>query len=260
MNAPAAIGDNRPALVSAEQLGKDYAYVEKAIADLEAKASDIPPVIEDDEDLTAIHDFAVKLRGALKRVEELRDENKRPHLDAGRVIDAFFKLFAARVEKVKTDVEKRGQVYLQKKAEAERKRRAEEERKAREQAERQRQAAQAALAAPTPDNSNEKVAAIEAAAEAENEAREAAAATQAKPADLARTHTAAGTATLAEELTHVIEDWNKIDWTVLGPFIRRDEADKAIRALIRSRQDDIKAGRFRLAGVTFKSATRAQFR
>ena len=65
MNAPIktpAIGDNRPALITADQLAKDFAHIEAFVAGLEAAAKDVAPVVEDDDDLAIINALVPKLR------------------------------------------------------------------------------------------------------------------------------------------------------------------------------------------------------
>lgn len=251
MNAPAktsAIGDNRPPLITADQLAKDFAHVEKAITKREAEAAKVPPVIEDDEDLELLTATVPKLRGAAKRCNELRDQTKRPHLDAGRVIDTWFKALEKRMTDLQAALEKRGKLYLDKKRAAEAARRRAEEAKQREEAERLQQEAARAAAAGQADQ-----AAIAAAAAAEAESHAERESVPVRAADLARTTTTAGTATLGEVWCFEIADFDKIDLNALRPYLKRDDIEKAIRAFVR-------AGRRELAGVRIYQDTRAQFR
>lgn len=251
MNAPARtpqIGDNRLPLVTAEQLTKDFAHVEAFIVEIEAEATKAPPVLEDDEDLAAVNALVPKLRAAAKRCDALREEQKRPHLEAGRVIDTFFKTLDGRLATLQRGLEARATQYLHKKAEAEAaRRRAEEERLRREAAAKAQEAAEAARAGHT------EQAAIAQAAAAEAQTRAEDAATPVKPAELARTQTAAGTATLEQRWEFEIVDFDKVDLNALRPYFTRADLEKAIRAFVR-------AGRHELAGVHIFPTTNARMR
>lgn len=302
MNAPAkapAIGDNRPALITADQLAKDFPHIEAFVAGLEAKAKDVPPAIEDDEDLALVNEIVPKLRAGAKRCDEVRDENKRPYLEAGNVVQAFFKSLEQRLTTLKTDLESRGGRYLKKKADAERIAREEEARKAREEEARQRAAAEAAeaqarrareaaekaeaeraKAAATGDAmaianaamakaaADVGTAAATARAQAEQKAASEAAtqtavmekAATAKTADLARTHTAGGTSTLLEAYEPKVDDFQKVDLLAIRAFIRSDEIMLALRAYARANKDELKADRAGIDGVTFVLTSKGSFR
>lgn len=277
MNAPAkapAIGDNRPALITADQLAKDFAHVKAFVAENEAKAEDIPPVIEDDEDLAAVTAMVLKLREAAKRCDTLRDETKRPYLDAGGVVQTFFKALESRLLTLKTDIEARGNRYLEKKREAERKRREEIERKAREEAEAARlaaiEAAKLAAAATEQAATESNVhthpaveqraqAAMTVAAEAQLKADDATRAAAAKPADMSRTRTAAGTASISTKIEFSF-DRDKLDLNQLRPFLREDELRAAINAIAIKNREAIIAGTFTLAGVSFYQKAKGNYR
>jgi len=302
MNAPIktpAIGDNRPALITVDQLAKDFAHIEAFVAGLEAAAKDVAPVVEDDDDLAIVNALVPELRNGAKRCDEVREAEKRPYLDAGTTVQTFFKAFETRLLTLKTDLESRGGRYLKKKADAERIAREEEARKAREEEARQRAAAEAAeaaarrareaaekaeadrakAAAMADARALEKAAQAKAAADAEvaaataraqaeqKAAREATAQTAAtekaataKPADLARTHTAGGTSTLLEAFEPKVADFTKVDLLAIRAFIREDEIMLALRAYARANKDELKAGRAKIDGVTFVLTTKGSFR
>jgi len=252
MNAPAktpAIGDNVRQLVTVAELDKEFANVEKFVAELEAEAAKVPPYVEDDEDLGIVNEIAPKLAKAAKRVDTLRDETKRPHLDAGRVIDGWFKAIEKRCKDLQAALEKRGTAYLKKKQAAAEALRQAEEAKAREEAARLQADSAAAMKA---GDADKFVAAHAAATAAEAKAEEAAA--PVKAADLARTQTAAGTATLQETWSHEIDDLSKIDLNMLRPHFTYDEINKAVRGFVRTNQD-----KRPLAGVRIFRDTKARF-
>lgn len=260
MSAPAraaAMGDNRQPLITANQLAIDFAHVEKFVAELEAKAREIAPVVEDDEDLAAVNEIVPKLRAGAKRCDEVRDEHKRPYLDAGNVVHIYFKALENRLLTLKASLEARGTRYLQKKADAERARQAEIERHQREEAEKLAREAAEALR----NNKNDEWKTLgEAAKGWLDKAAEAAAAAAAKPADLARTRTSAGTATLLERYEPVVEDYMKVDLKAIQVFIKTEEIMGALKAYAIRYKDEIKTGTAKIQGVKFVAMSKASFR
>jgi hypothetical protein len=245
-----AAGDNRPALITTDQLAKDFPQVEAFITDLEKAAAESPLVIEDDSDMEVVNALAVKLGSASKRCDALRDDTGRPHLEAKRVIDGFFKGFMARADKTQAMLGARATAYLRKKAAAERAKREAEEAVAREAAAKaQREAAEAAKA-----GNIEKAALAQAKAdEQETRAEQAADAANAKPSELARTQTAAGSSTLEEKWTFEIEDIGIIDLNALRPFLPQTAIEQALRGFVKS-------GRRQITGARIFPDTKARFR
>lgn len=271
MNAPVnpreTIGNNsRPALVTTDLLTKDHKAAVDAIDGFEKQAAELPNVIEDDEDVGLVVALVKKLNASSKRLEELREADKGPFLDAVRVIDGFFGTkpsgravpaegtLQRRVYDLRTTLEERVTRYQVKKAAAERAAREAEERRLREEAQRKQQeaiaAAQAASAGQnTPDVAEKMAQATEAAKAADN----AALATQAKPAEMAKTTTEDGTAALREEWTHKVENFAQIDLEKLRPHFGPADIDKAIRAFV-------KAGGRELAGVKIYAVPKTTIR
>lgn len=253
MNAPARTAapadHNRPALITTDQLKVDFAHVETAIVALEKRVADSALVIEDDEDLASVTGLVGELTKAAKRADELRDTQGRPHLEAQRTINTFFKSFDARLMKAKVTISQRATAYMNKKAEAARQKRLEEEARARALADaKAREAAEKAKAG----DGQAAHAAQAAAANHENEAEQAASAASAKPSELARTQTESGTATLAETWSFEIEDINRIDLEALRPFIPQASIEQALRAFIKS-------GRREIAGARIFTTNKARF-
>jgi hypothetical protein len=258
MNAPARL-DNRPALTTTDQLAKDFAHVIAEIAAIEEKAAEAPPVLEDDDDLDLLRKIVGDARAARKRAaEDLHDETKAPYLAAGRVVDGFFFGLRDRMAAVEAKLAGIAKPYLDKKAELERKAREEAERKAAEEARRCEQ--EAIKAAQANKSAEETRAAMTAAAQAQERAKQTAIAAQAEPPDLAKTKTASGTSNLEEIHTFRILDWNAIELEKLRPFLKRTEVEGAIDAVIRNKREEIKTGKFKLAGVEIGWTTRAKFK
>ena len=285
-------GDNREPLITADQLAKDFDYLESAVATALSSAAQLPAVFEDEEDISAAREAVRGLLNEVKRAEARREDTKAPYLDAGRVVDSYFNSLKKRCADVQAQIEARAKRYLDKKAEDERKRREEEARVARE-AERKRQeeaaaaqraadeerrkAEEARLAAQREADESKRKQAEEAAAAAraeaerkESEARAArqkevdaaAAASQAqraaeeKPAELARTRAASGgLATLAQSFEFEITDLADLDLEALRSHLSRADLEKAIRAHVRIHKDTVP-----LRGVRIFPTTSAQFR
>jgi hypothetical protein len=254
--------DNRPPLITVDQLGQDFKHLRASIALLEAKVNDAPLVVEDDEDNGAIGQVIVACREEAKRVEAQRVETKQPYLDAERTVQSFFMGMIDRLEKWQVALNARSTKYLQDKAEKARKAREEEARKAREKAEAEAKAAREAQAeadrkaaeAAAAKSAKEKVAleaqATAAAANAttlfDRSTQSAAAATTAqaaataKPAELARTRSGGTTATLVQSWTFAVVEPTHIDLEKLRSFIPQSDIDKAIRKYVDTHSKDFK--------------------
>lgn len=243
MNAPArtaAAEDNRLPLISVDQLKRDFAHVETAIAALEARAANSPLVLEDDEDLAAVTGLVTELGKAAKRTDDLRDIQGRPHLEAQRTINTFFKSFETRLKTAKDRIALRATAYMNKKAEVARAKQREEEARARALAEAKAREAVEALKA---GNAEQAHAAQAASDNLANRADHAADAAAAKPADLARTQTDSGTATLAQTWDFEIENIDLIDIEALRPFLPRSAIEQALRGFVKSGRREIKGAR-----------------
>jgi hypothetical protein len=270
-----AAGSNRPPIVTADQLARDYEYLLKVTDELTARAAhDVPPVAEDDADLAAITAYVKDIRTERKRIADIGDSEKRPYLEAQRTLHTWFNALATRLGELQDAVEARGNRYLEKKREAERRRREEIERKARAEAEQLRQAAfeaaKQAAAAREQAASESKVhahpaleqqaqAAMTVAVEAEDKADAAARAVAAKPADMTRTRTTAGTASISTKIEFSF-DRDKVDLEALRPFLREDELRAAINAIAIKNRAAIISGTFTMAGVNFYQKARGVYR
>lgn len=243
MNAPARTAtadDNRLPLVTADQLKHDFAHVETAIVALEARAAESALVLEDDEDLASVTGLVGDVGKAIKSADELRDLQGRPHLEAKRTIDTFFKSFDSRLATIKTRISQRATAYMNKKAEAARAIQREEEARARALADTKAREAADALKA---GNAEQAHAAQAASDNLHNRADHAADAAAAKPSDLARTQTDSGTATLAQTFEFEIENIDLIDLEALRPFLPRAAIEQALRGFVKSGRREIKGAR-----------------
>lgn len=268
------IGDNRPPMITAGQLDRDFAHLFKAVEAFIARAREVPPVVEDDEDLAIATQFVKDIRGERKHIGETSDGEKRPYLEAHRTLHAFFAALQQKLTDLQEAVEGRANRYLDKKRQAEQRRRDEAERKARAEAERTRlaaieaakqaeavkeQAAAGVVVHTHPAVEQQVHTALAVAAEAQVNADAAARAAAAKPVDMTRTRTTAGTASISTKIEFSF-DRDKLDIEALRPFLREDELRFAINAIAIKNREAIAAGTFKLAGVNFYAKTRGNYR
>jgi hypothetical protein len=270
MNAPArtaaevSAGHNKPAILTADMMARDFAYIDDSLSEIETKVSDCPPVIEDDADLEIIREAVKRCQGAVKRLKTLKDETKEPYLSAERVVQSYFANLWGKVETWQGGLEARAHRYLKKKEAAEKARREEEARKAAETAraaaERQRQAEderrqaeqqriaseQATQRISVEHHQREENARIKEARVREEAAQAQASAirtqkeAEAKPADLARTRSADGLSTLQEIWCFEVLDPHAIDLQdpVLRSFIPWPDIEKALGRYVKTHKGD----------------------
>lgn len=235
----ATMGDNKPPLITEAQLKSDFQHIADFLDQLETEAADVPTVFEDDDDLAASKAMAPKLRAAIKRIDAVRGETKAPYLQAGNTVQEFFKALEKRADDVLKRLEAAATRYLRKKEDAAREEQRRKEAAEREAAERlAREAVEQAKAG----NLDSAVTAQTASQQAIARAEDAGAMAAARPADLARTSTTAGTATLVENYSFTIENITKLDVWTLQPYFTEVEIKAAIARYV-------KAGGRTLAGV-----------
>jgi hypothetical protein len=284
--AEASKGHNRPAVLTPDDLARDFAYIDTALAETEALVNGCPTVIEDDEDLETARSAVKRCQGVFKRLEAVRVEAKEPYLAASRITDSHFNTRKEKVAGWQSAVERAAKRYLDKKAAEELARREEEARiaaaEAARLAEEARKAEEARIAAEQERIAREQTNVVEHAdADAhdgahynalESEARvtetrtretaltatatalAAQKATDVKPADLARTRTGDGLSTLEEVWKFEISDLKAVlTDEVLLSFISTSEIEKAVARYVATH----KGGR-PLKGVRIYSDTKVR--
>ena len=231
MSVAEAIGHNQPDLkTSLEMQYEDLFQRCQELLDASERA---PAEIADDETQGKMGDFVKQVSACVKAAEANRKNEKEPHLQAGRVVDAVFKGITDPLSKVKKEIEKRMGVYARAKAE-------EARRAAEEEAKRQREEA-ARLAAEAEKTEDDTT--LDAAVEAENSAVAFEEDAKAKPAEHARVRGDYGSvATLRTDWKFEVTDKDAINLNALRPYISTDAIEKAIRAFV-------KQGGRELAGV-----------
>jgi hypothetical protein len=241
------IGDNRPALITTDQLAMDYGHHETDVVAIELLLAGLPPVIDDDATSGVWNDKIKDLIvPKLKALESEREATKRPYIIAERTVDGYFQTLKARVTAAHGQIAGVVGSYLTRKRDAEQARLREEarqraalaDRERQEAAERQRKADEAeaknrhTAAANHRRQADEAAAAARAADEAAEAARKAA---EASSADLARTRSVGGSlATLKDSWDFRIDDIEAVKGQKLWALVDRTAKEKAIRAYIRA--------------------------
>jgi hypothetical protein len=254
--------DNRPPLIEPDQLKRDFAHLEAELQKLEAV--EFPTVIEDDEDIETCTKLANDLIDFRKKTEVQRKEATRPLLDAGEIVNDYFKhglQYRALVRQER--IELIAKVYLKKKAERERVAREAAALKARLEAEEaQRKLAEAAAASQAAqqeaaDQNATSVMPMLKAAETADAltafANKASGAAVAPVSELSRSRTAAGMAGLKSVWTFEVTDWEALDLNALRPHLTRAAIEAAMRAFVKDGGREINGARiFEDADVNFR--------
>lgn len=264
-NPRAVSGDNTDAIdyakLEVDRLRIDYAPIAETAIELEHAADQIPDEIPDGGVKETVVDLIKRGRDLVRRADVLREVEKQPHYRRGQGADQFFfgiidrlakrerrnrdgamdvlqsKLTAYDTRKLLEEQARRREEALAAEREATRLRAVEAERarlaeEARLAAERARKpetaAAKEGIAAAAETLATE--AGIDASL-ATNRAEAAYVDTLARPADIMRTRTSAGSlSTMATEKYAEIEDATLLDKGALWPYISFAEKEKALRA------------------------------
>lgn len=228
----ATIGHNAPPPLK-EILAENYAHFAKEIEGIAERANTAPKAIKSDDDLDAVGVIIKDAKAMVKRVEDARKKEKDPFFQAGKDVDAFFKLMWERLDRIDKTLGGRADDYQKQKA-AEAQRKAEEEaRKLREKEEAERRKAEEAAAAGKAGVADRAEVKADLMADKAAEAERAA---QASAADLVRTRGASGTLASAKTVTKVrIVDLALIQQSMgpLGPYMDSDAIQKAANTWLR---------------------------
>lgn len=188
-----------------------------------------PAEVTDEFTAALYADFIDQIGKEAKAVDATRETVKKPHLEASRAVDAFFKTIIDPLEMAHKTVKARQKKYLDAKAEAARKATIEAERVAREAAATAAKAAQDAEAAIQTDADLEKAVQIaEQSFAAQTAAAQAAHALTATPADLSRVRGSVAVSSLKTFWTHSITDVDAIPRQYL--MVNVDAIKAAIKA------------------------------
>ncbi|ABS14267.1 hypothetical protein I6H96_02740 [Brucella anthropi] len=241
---------NEPPL--SDRLAIDHETLTERVADLLTLAREtIPAEITTDDENSKIGDVVKGIRKLLTEIANAKDTEKRPHLDANKIIEDFFKTLTERLTKGRDVIEARGKKFLDKKAADERQRREDAAQAAREEAERKLQEAQVAEDQGKDVHAEIK---LEQATQADRRAQIIEKAVDESAADMARTRLAGGgVSTLRTTWNFTVEDHANVDLNALRSFFSNSDIEKAIRGFVRS-------GGRQLRGVKIYEDTAASYR
>jgi len=233
-----------------ERLEKVADKTTEVVSDLREKNNG-KPSINSDEDVSKVAPLAKEAKSINSELEDIRIEEKKPHLEAGRAVDSYFKSHKERAERIFTTLEHLASDFQNRKIAAERAAaKAEAERREKE-AQRLREEAEKAKRKETAER---KLAQAE---YEENRADAAIDDANASNAELGSVRSENGTI-LASARTvwdFTINDYDKIPLDQLRIFLSRSEVEKAIKKFANHHKEAAK-----LNGVTFTEKAKTQFR
>ncbi len=249
------LGDNRPPVreVLAERNEDLRAWLEEEGTDLTERRDELlaateraPTEIADEEWCHKVEDLIKMIATCAKTAEARRVADKEPVLQAGRLIDGFYKSVGEWPFKssplAKADKTLRGplNVYLRKKADAERRAREEAERKAREEAERAAREVAARVKALKDEKDLEAaIAAEETAKQAAADALKAQKAAEVNAAELSRTRSDHGAVASLRTFWDFKTEGDAafragLDLEALRSHLSMDALEKAVKSFIRA--------------------------
>lgn len=243
------LGHNKPPVQTLpERLKEDHAELVGLVDAIAARANDLPKEIGDDEQLKLVAEVGAVAAAEWANTDNARKREKDPFLNASREVDAFFKPFLERLERIKKLLAQRAAKYQDDKEAAARRLQEEAARAARAELEERRKAAEEAARAGRTDDAMDELREAEA---AETALREAEAAPEVETVRTDSGVTVAG----RKEWAFEIADYDAIPLSKLKPYLDREAVEKAIRSYLKFAKGDAK-----LEGVRFFQKSAAQFR
>ncbi len=216
-----------------ERLRRNHADFLKEVQEWLGSIARMPENIPDEATYEKFGKTAQKLTRLRSTAKTLHAGAKAPFLEAGRTVDAIFLTGVVKAtETAQATVENRQRVFMRAKEAAARKK-AEEEAAA--AAEASQAALRAAERAQDRGDTDAAMAALEKATASDTAAEAATAKSEAKPADLVRTHSALGvTLSAKEEWITTLVDRSKIDWALIQANFSDDVILKAAKAAVKN--------------------------
>lgn len=234
-----------------EILPVDFADLTREVADAEAMAKEANTKPKNDADQAALGAKLTDLRSLYKRIDGIREVEKKPVLEAGRGIDGWFGALKTRIEEAGKPLSAGADAYVRQKAAEERARAQREAEEAQRRADEERAKAEAAKTAAGAARAEGRAEAFEAKAE------QAASVASASAADLTRTKVGGVTSSAREVYVVRIDDYNAAiaPLGAIGPYFKAEHIEAALTSMVRVQKDNAK-----WPGVAFFKDMRAQFR
>jgi hypothetical protein len=242
-------GDNKAPLL--EVLDADFSELKAEIDALVEKAKSLDKPVKNDDEQAELGKMILDLRAIWKRADEIRSDEKKPILDAGRDLDGWFKGLLSDVVDKGASLQTKADEFARKKAAEARAKAAREAEEARAKAEAERLKSEAAKSAQGAASADARAEAQEAKAERLEEKAAASA------SDLTRSRVGGVTASAKGAWVARITDYQAAiaPLGALGNFLKED----AITAGLNSMAKVQKAGAA-WPGVTFGQEEKATFR
>lgn len=219
-------GDNRAPIV--DVLDADFAELKAeidAFVDKMREAAKTPPKTEEDQ--AALGKIIIDARALFNRADGKREVEKKPILDAGRSLDAWFKDMLASLVKGRDHLQGMANAYAQQKLAEERERARREAEVARAKAEEERQKAEAAKTAAGAGRAEGRAEALEQKAEA------AEATAGAADAELLRSRAGGVSMGARTVWSAEINDYQAAiaPLGAIGPFLKNDAVQAALNSM-----------------------------
>lgn len=242
-------GDNKAPLI--DVLENDFSELKLEIDALVAQAKKLDKAVKTDDEQAALGKMILDLRAVWKRADEIRTEEKKPILDAGRDLDGWFKGMLSDAVDVGGNLQKQADEFARRKAAEARAKAAREAEEARAKAEAERIKSEAAKTAQGAASADARAEAQEAKAERLEEQAAASA------SDLTRSRVGGVTSSAKGAWVARVTDYQAAiaPLGALGNFLKED----AITAGLNSMAKVQKAGAA-WPGVTFGQEEKATFR
>jgi len=242
-------GLNKAPLV--EVLAADFADLQAEAEKLIARAALLPARITSEADQIKVGTFIAEARAFWKGADGQREDTKRPVLEAGRGIDAFFKNIGTALDEATGPLQKAMDTFARESAAAARAKAEREAQEARDKADAERAKADAAKSAGAAANAEARAENLDAKADALEE--RAAAST----ADLTRTRGNGVTISGKEVWTATINDYAAAvaPLGTIGPYFKRPDLESALTSMVRIQRDGAS-----WPGVSFYADVKASVR
>ncbi len=234
-----------------EVLAADFADLKNEANALIQRASNLPALISGEEDQIKVGSFIAEVRGFLKKADSEREGEKRPVLEAGRGIDAFFRGLVDSLDRVTDPLQRAMDTHAREVAAAARAKAQREAEEARAKADAERAKAEAAKSASAAANAEARAERLDAKAEQLDEM------IGASVADLTRAKGDGVTISGKEVWCATILDYQAAIGPLgaIGPFIKREAIGAALMSMAR-----IQKSGAAWPGVRFTSDVKATIR
>lgn len=234
-----------------EVLPVDFSDLIRDVEEAEAMAKEANAKPKNDTEQAALGAKLTDLRSLFKRIDGVREIEKKPVLDAGRGLDGWFGALKTRIEEAAKPLTAGADAYVRQKAAEERARAQRMAEEAQRKAEEERAKADAAKTVSGAARAEGRAEAFEAKAE------QAASLASASAADLTRAAVGGVTSSARETYVARLDDYNAAIAPLggVGPYLKREHLEAALNSMVRVQKDAAK-----WPGVVFFKETRASFR